>query len=191
MNMWLQYLLAFTLKSRGRPRLALDDVARTPFRVLPTDIDMLGHLNNGRYLTYMDLGRVDFINRTGALAAMTRRKIYPVVGQASMAYRRSLDLWKPFAIETAIIGADERGIYLEQRFVVGGEVHARGVVQGRFIQRGHGALKIPGLVDVLAEAGIDVELPPMPEDAALWSQKNALPPSKAPAPSDWGGRKPR
>lgn len=191
MNMWLQYLLAFTLKSRGRPRLGLGDVARTPFRVLPTDIDMLGHLNNGRYLTYMDLGRVDFISRTGVLKAMNRERIYPVVGQASMAYRRSLDLWKPFTIETAVIGADDRGIYLEQRFVAHGEVHARGVVQGRFIQRGHGALKIPELVEVLAASGIPTEMPAMPDDVAEWSRANALPPSKAAAPSDWGGRTPR
>ena len=39
MNMWLQWLMAMTVKSKGRPALAIDEVARTPFMVLPTDID--------------------------------------------------------------------------------------------------------------------------------------------------------
>jgi len=190
-NMWLQWLMAMTVKSKGKPALGIDDVARTSFRVLPTDIDLLGHMNNGRYPSYMDLARVDMTNRTGMSEALAKAGIYAVVGQSSMVYRRSLDLWQRFDIETAVLGGDERAIYLQQRFVVDGELHARGVVQGRFIEKGVGTAKIARVVEVLEAAGIDVLLPELDERVAEWARLNALPPSRATHRSDWAGRTPR
>lgn len=191
MNMWLQWLLAMTVKSKGKPELTLADVARTTFRVLPTDIDFLGHMNNGRYPSYMDLARVDMMNRAGASSVLSAAGIYPVVGQSSMVYRRSLDLWVRFDIETSLLGADERAIYIAQRFVVDGEVHARGIAQGRFIERGVGTAKMARVVSVLEAAGIDVQLPELDERVAHWAEVNALPPARATHRSDWAGRTPR
>lgn len=189
--MWLQWLMAMTVKSKGRPALGIDEVARTPFVVLPTDIDLLGHMNNGRYLSYMDLARVDMTNRTGMSAVLDKAGIYAVVGQSTMVYRRSLDLWQRFEIETAVQGADERAIYLQQRFVVGGEVHARGVVQGRFIERGVGTATIARVTEVLEVAGISVEMPELDQRVHDWAEMNRLPSNRAAAPSRWAGRTPR
>jgi acyl-CoA thioesterase FadM len=190
-NMWLQWLLAMTVKSRGKPELGIGDVAKTSFVVLPTDIDLLGHMNNGRYPSYMDLARVDMTNRTGMSAVLSKAGIYAVVGQSSMVYRRSLDLWQRFDIETAVLGADERAIYLQQRFVVDGELHARGVVQGRFIEKGVGTAKTARVVEVLEAAGIVVDLPELDQRVADWAKLNALPPARASHASDWAGRIPR
>ena len=190
MNMWLQWLLAMTVKSKGRPRLTMADVGRTPFRVLPTDIDLLGHMNNGRYPSYMDLARVDFIERAGVGAALSKAGIYAVVGMSSMVYRKSLDLWQAFDIETAVLGADERAVYLVQRFVVDGEVHARGIVQGRFIERGVGTVRIARIVDVVRAAGIEIDLPEVDDRVAEWARANALPPARASHRSEWQGRAP-
>lgn len=191
MNMWLQWLLAMTVKSKGKPELGIGDVAKTSFRVLPSDIDFLGHMNNGRYPSYMDLARVDMTNRTGMSDALSKAGIYAVVGQSSMVFRRSLDLWQRFDIETAVLGGDERAIYLQQRFVVDGELHARGVVQGRFIEKGVGTAKIARVVEVLEAAGIQVHLPELDERVAEWARLNALPPARATHASDWNGRVPR
>jgi YbgC/YbaW family acyl-CoA thioester hydrolase len=189
--MWLQWLMAMTVKSKGRPALGIDEVARTPFVVLPTDIDLLGHMNNGRYLSYMDLARVDMTNRTGMSAVLDKAGIYAVVGQSTMVYRRSLDLWQRFEIETAVQGADERAIYLQQRFVVDGEVHARGVVQGRFIERGVGTATIARVTEVLEAAGLSVVMPELDQRVHDWAEMNRLPSNRLPAPSVWGGRTPR
>jgi acyl-CoA thioesterase FadM len=189
--MWVQWLLAMTVKSKGRPTLEIGDVAKASFMVLPTDIDLLGHMNNGRYPSYMDLARVDMTIRTGMQQVLERAGIYAVVGQSSMVYRRSLDLWQRFDIETAVLGADERAIYLQQRFVVDGELHARGVVQARFIEKGVGTAKIARVVEVLEAAGLAVELPELDPRVADWARLNALPPARAVHRSDWAGRVPR
>lgn len=191
MNMWLQWLMAMTVKSKGRPELGLDEVARTPFVVLPTDIDLLGHMNNGRYPSYMDLARVDMTVRTGMQEVLGRAGIYAVVGQSTMVYRRSLDLWQRFDIETAVLGADERAIYLQQRFVVGGEVYARGVVQGRFIEKGVGTATTARVIEVLEAAGIAVPLPELDQRVHDWAEMNRLPSNRQSAPSAWGTRTPR
>ena len=40
-------------------------VSRVRVRTLPTDIDLLKHMNNGRYGSLFDLGRFDLLIRTG------------------------------------------------------------------------------------------------------------------------------
>ena len=45
-----------------------------PLRVLPNDLDTNLHLNNGRYLTLMDLGRVDLMLRMGVMGELRRRR---------------------------------------------------------------------------------------------------------------------
>ncbi len=58
MNLYLRlFLLGLRLRLPPCDRAAALAVteARTPFRVLPTDLDTLMHVNNGRYLTLMDL----------------------------------------------------------------------------------------------------------------------------------------
>lgn len=180
--MLLRFLLAMLVRGRRAPRLQMDAVGRIDYRVWPSDIDLLGHMNNGRYLSFLDLGRVDLTNRTGLAERLTKKGIHAVVGQQTIAYRTSLRCFQRFTIESRMIGADERSIFIEQRFVTHGQVAARAIVRGRFIQRGVGAVKI----DVVSEAaGYDFSQHPVPDDVAAWRDFSSLPPARADAPSIW------
>ena len=66
-----------------RPKIKPHEVAATPFRVWPVDFDIYRHLNNGRYLSLMDVARLDLIIRMRLVPGMFRKKWYPVVGAAS------------------------------------------------------------------------------------------------------------
>ena len=46
-------------------KLSFTDVSRSRFRVWPTDLDILNHMNNGKYLSVMDIGRFDLMQRNG------------------------------------------------------------------------------------------------------------------------------
>lgn len=63
MNLLFRFigLLLFS-KARG-PLKGLDECV-TPFLVMPMDLDVLMHMNNGKYFSLMDLGRVDLMIRT-------------------------------------------------------------------------------------------------------------------------------
>ena len=170
-----------SLRSRFRSPLGMWAVASTPFRVLPTDLDVLRHMNNGVYLSMLDLGRLDLMVRSGMWRRLQQRGWYPVVVSETISFRRSLELWQRFDIETRVLGFDAKAIYVEQRFVVRGEVFAKAYVRARFLKRSGGTVTVDELIEVAGE-------PPatgLPEWVRQWGADAQLPPSKAGAPSEW------
>lgn len=184
MNPFRRFLRLFwlTATKRRRPRLDIHDVARFPMRVWPSDLDELRHVNNGVYLSMMDLPRYDLLQRTDAWRRMKKAGVYPVVASQTITYRKSLTLWQRFDIETRIIGYDERAVYIEQRFVVEGEIWARGFVKGRFVRRSGGTVSTAELSEI---TGISTDGFELPEWLRAWSDSVVLPPSRAEAPSTW------
>lgn len=111
-------LLAIVLRARHYRAGGVDPLgtAVLTFRVLPTDLDFNLHMNNARYLSLMDLGRVDLLNRLGLLRLAFRGHWFPVLGAVSVRYHRPLRLWQRVSLSTRILGWDEKWFYLEQRF---------------------------------------------------------------------------
>lgn len=168
--------------SRFRRRLGYYDVAYTRLRVLPTDLDILRHMNNGVYLSIFDIGRFELLRRTGLLAAFNRKGWYPVVASETITFRKSLTLWQAFTVESRIIGVDERAAYVEHRAVVDGEIYAQAYVRARFVKRAGGTVSMAELLDVVGEPAADLKLP---EWLVTWGADVALPPTRAQAPSVW------
>jgi acyl-CoA thioesterase FadM len=158
------------------------DVGRIRMRAQLTDIDTLRHINNGMYLSLMDIGRVDLIIRAGMWRELQKRGWYPVVGSATMTYRRSVQFLTKFTLETRIVGYDERAVYIQQRFVVDGDIFAEGLVKGRFLSRRGGAVSMAELAEVF---GVDLSERELPVWVARWSDDVRLPSTRTPAPSDW------
>ena len=65
MHMLFRTLLHVLFLSRRKPDLGHDDVARTRFITLPTDLDINRHMNNGVYFSIMDVARFDMLVRNG------------------------------------------------------------------------------------------------------------------------------
>ncbi|XXF78989.1 acyl-CoA thioesterase [Myxococcaceae bacterium GXIMD 01537] len=116
--------------SYARPRLGALEEARLPLRVWPTDLDTYGHVNNGRYLTLMDMGRLEWGLRTGLAFAMLKRRWYPVLGAASVEFRRELRAFQRCELVTKLAAWDDKWFYFEQHMEHAGQVHARAVVRG-------------------------------------------------------------
>jgi acyl-CoA thioesterase FadM len=149
-----------------RARLDWQGISVVTFRVWPNDVDLNLHMNNGRYLTLMDLGRFDYIARLGLARAVRRRRWLPLVGAATMRFRRSLPPWRRYQLETRLLGWDAKWFYLEQRFVRGGDVAAVGWVRALF--RGpHG--NVPS-ADVMREVGVVARTPPLPREVTAWAK---------------------
>ena len=171
------------LRSRlSGARLGIHDVGRIRMRAQFTDIDTLGHINNGMYLSLMDIGRVDLMIRAGAWSTIMKLGIYPVVGSATMTYRRSIEFLTKFTLETRIAGYDERAVYIEQRFVVGDEIYAQGFVKGRFLRKKGGPVPMAELLDLF---GVDASERRLPEWIERWSDDVRLPSTRTPTPSVW------
>lgn len=168
---------------RGKgPRIGIHDIGRLDLRVLPTDLDVLGHMNNGVYLSIMDLGRQDLMQRSGAWTAIFAEGYYPVAASETISFRKSLEPWQRFTLETRIVGYDTKSVFIEQRFVVRGELAAKGFVKARFLKRSGGPVT---LAELAAATGADTSEVELPEWLSRWSADVALPPSRQTIASEW------
>jgi YbgC/YbaW family acyl-CoA thioester hydrolase len=147
------------LTHRFYPRVAPTGRARTHFRVWLTDLDVLMHVNNGVYLSLMDLGRVDLMLRSGMLAAVRKRGWYPVVVAQTIQYRRSLKLLDRFEIETRVLGWDDKAILLAQEFLrPDGDIIATALVRGRFLSSS-GTVPMADLIAAVGNPEMPADLP--------------------------------
>jgi acyl-CoA thioesterase FadM len=122
------------------------------------------------YLSLMDLGRVDLMQRAGLARQMAARGWYPVVVAETIQFRRSLTLFQRFEIETRVLSWDDKAFLLGQRFLRGNETIAHALVRARFLSRS-GERVIPA--DILPLVG-NPQLPPAPPDlAARWNADQA------------------
>ena len=182
MNLWIR--LAFLLLTwRSRPKAEWQEVGRKTFRVWPTDLDVFNHMNNGIYLSLLDLGRIDLSLRAGIWQQWKKLGWYPVVVAENITFRKSLKPWQKFDLETKVIGWDEQAFYFEQRFTVGGEIFTTAIVRVRFLKKTRGILSTQEVID--AGGGWRGPKPVLPTWVSEWAEKSALPKGKEPAPSTW------
>ncbi|ASJ71451.1 acyl-CoA thioesterase [Granulosicoccus antarcticus] len=158
-------LIWILLTQSRRSRVGIMDSVSTPLRVLPNDLDIFMHVNNGVYLTYADLGRTDLMLRSGIFQMVRERGWYPVVAVANIQFRKSLTLGQRFFIHTQVVGWDERALYLEQTFTHGDTRVAVIYIEGRFLAKAGGKVTIQELLDCL---GLDQPSPSLPEPIQRW-----------------------
>jgi acyl-CoA thioesterase FadM len=129
-------LLALRQRIRPLPRIGVLDQDSVDMRVWPTDIDFNFHLNNSRYLTCMDYGRIRALAASGILGEVVRRRWTPLVGSIDIVYRRSLPLWTPFTLTTRNLCWDERWFYMEQTLRFRDGLASTAWVKALFQERG-------------------------------------------------------
>ena len=181
MNLLLR-LLWLRLTVGRKSRLGFGDVDRLPMRARLTDLDQLRHVNNGVFLSMMDLGRVDLMMRTGVWKKLMDAGYYPVVAAQTITYRKSLQWRQKFVLETRMAGFHDKALFVEQRFVVDGEIFARAFVKARFLKRTGGTVPVE---ELNALAGVDLTLIPLEAWVRRWADDVALPSTRAEAPSVW------
>lgn len=136
MNLLLRILTMFlTTPFRSRRVDAAQGSALT-FWIWPTDLDMFFHVNNARYLTFMEVARWDMLIRFGLLGrALSERWVMPIAS-ANIRYIKSLHLFQRVTVRTKVLFADDRNLFFEQTFLRGTQVVAVGAVRLAFLKGG-------------------------------------------------------
>ncbi len=161
MNLLLRLLLMLMSASRRGPLTPLQ-TSSVAMIVWPTDLDVQMHMNNGRYLSLMDLGRIDMLIRSGFAQEARRRGWFPLVGTSLMDYRRPLLVFERYRLQTKLLGWDEKWFVFEQRFSRNGRMMASGLVKAT-IRGVDGGVST---ADALASIGITQPSPALPPQAA-------------------------
>ena len=171
MNLWLR-LVWLLLTASKRPPLTLPvSTSVLHFRVWPHDLDLSLHMNNGRYLTLMDLGRLDIMLGSGLLRAALRHRWTPIASAITIRYRRELRPFQKFRLETRLINWDKTLVVMEQTFFIAGgsrdgQVAARALFKGGLYDRSSKTF-VP-IARLMETIGVSAESPaPTPEIEAF------------------------
>ena len=164
MNLWFRLLLMLFRRPWRKPVDGLDSTV-VRMRVWPLDLDFNRHVTNGRYFTLADVGRMDFVLRSGAFRVAMRNKALPIVGDTWGKFRRELKLFEAFEIHTRILGWDQKWSVMEHRFISRGRVVGVVVMRGLF-RSAKGTLPP---ADFVRELGLAEASPPMPQWLSDWA----------------------
>jgi acyl-CoA thioesterase FadM len=140
MNLWLRLLKLTILNWKTTPIAQINQSSLLSLRVYPSDLDLSFHMNNGRYLTLMDLGRLDLLFRTGLWRVIRKNRWVPIASSVAIRYRREMKLFDSFEINTRILYWDDRQFVIEQLFTLTsgsnkGQIAAKALFKGGIYSR--------------------------------------------------------
>ena len=110
MNLYFR-LIWITIRSLFKSRIDFSDKISLVLHILPNDLDINRHLNNGRYLTLLDLASIEFFIRSGVLKHAIRRDFRPMIGGLMVTYRKGLSLFERCTLTMQMEAWDERWNY--------------------------------------------------------------------------------
>jgi len=178
MNLWLRLFWLIATAHRRSSLQMPEGISALHFRVWPHDLDLSMHMNNGRYLGIMDLGRLDVIIRSGLWRAVMRHRWTPIASAAVIRFRRELRLFDRYRLETRILAWDELAVVMEQVFVFAGgprdgQVAARALFKGGIYDRA--AREFVPIARLMSEVGVTTASPPpSPEIEAFLKADDAI-----------------
>ncbi len=171
MNLYIRLFILFIRLWFEKPIKDILQSCHDDFTVLPTDLDLNGHMNNGRYLTIMDLGRMDFLLRTGLFKLMRKQKCFPVLGTVKIRYRIQLKLWQKYRLQTRVVCWDDKWIFMEQRFIIKSGIKSGAIAAIALIKGGFYDAKTKTTVptaDLLASLNMQTDSPDFPDYIIKW-----------------------
>ena len=157
MNLIFRFLWMWITAHLGAKRDPMGE-SRLTFRCLPTDLDINVHMTNSRYHSFTDIARIDLVIRSGAMKRLRAAGLYPVLGSATMRFRRSIKPFEKFTVTARVLTWDERWIYIEHRFLTGTETAAISVVKTTFLSP-QGRVPTEQLKTVMGYSGATPDFP--------------------------------
>ena len=138
----------------------------------PWDLDLWLELNNGRTLTFFDLGRLPLAQRIGLTRALRENRWGITVAGASVRYRSRIRLFDRIEMRSRGVGHDHRFLYVEQTMWKGDTCTTQALIRNAVTSR-------DGIVPperVLLAMGVDPVSPPLPAWVSAWVAAEAIRP---------------
>lgn len=135
MNLFFKFFILIIKRFFDNSEFSIEEACVTKLRVDLFDIDFNLHMNNGRYLSVMDLGRLDLILRTKKFLTLFKRGYFPVVLSESIIFKKSLAPFQRYELHTKITSWDDKFFYFTQTFMDKEEIAAVASVRACFKQR--------------------------------------------------------
>jgi len=169
MNLYLRLILTW-LKAKFKSPIRLGDTIEMSMRVWPNDVDVNGHMNNGRYLTITDLAVFEYFSRAGFVGVAIRNGWRPMLGGAMISFRHGLRPFGKYVLRMTMTCWDERWSYMRFEFLQDGKVMAMGHAKGAIV----GRKGIISTAETRAALGADLTSPDFPQAISAWIEADRL-----------------
>ncbi|MEC5209763.1 acyl-CoA thioesterase FadM [Psychrobacter sp. PL15] len=126
---------AVIANKKGRS-LNITQTSEVSIRCSLTDLDPMLEMNNGRVLTIYDIGRTDYLIRTGLGRMLLKKRWAMVVAGSTIQYRKRIRFLDKITIKTHIVAIDERWLYLEHSMWVKGKPCSSILLRTGFTEKG-------------------------------------------------------
>lgn len=123
MNLYLRLFWTMFV-SRFKSKISVLEELTSNHIVWPNDLDLLGHINNGRYFTITDYVRIGCLIRAGIWQEMRKRDILPLMAGETAQFRIPIKPFQKYQIKTRAIGWDKKFLYVEHIFSSKKGIHA-------------------------------------------------------------------
>ena len=141
-----------------------------PLRVMPWDCDLNMHINNGRYLSILDLARTQLYMATGVVSLLMGRDRWgSVVVSAHIVYRRSIDIFVKYEISSRFLARTDKFLIIEHQFIVNGKPAVLCYVSVAFTDK-NGIVETDRFVDDIGLS--DLKLDEHSEDLSSYIKTN-------------------
>lgn len=169
--MSLYFRLLWTwLRACFKPAIQIGDIIELNMRVWPHDLDINGHMNNGRYMTIADLALIEYLTRAGFIKVALRKGWRPILGGTIISYRRALKPFAKYHLRFSIVCWDARWNYMAFEFLQHGRIMAHGHCKGAIVGR-EGIVSCADARDVM---GLDPASPDFPSSVNAWIETERL-----------------
>lgn len=150
---------------RNAPELSIGKEHISRHMCMPWDLDMFLELNNGRTLSFFDLGRLVLAKRIGMFRVLKREGWGSSMAGACVRYRRRVTVFNVVEMRSRFIGWDARFAYMEQSMW-----HKNGDCANHAVYRVAMTDKngIVSMDRVARAMGYDEISPPLPEWVRRW-----------------------
>lgn len=169
MNLYLRLLWTW-LRARLKPSIQMGQTIELQMRVWPNDLDVNGHMNNGRYMTIVDLALIEYFTRAGFLPVAVRRGWRPMLGGSVISFRRGLKPFKRYTLRFSMQCWDERWNYFRFEFEHAGQTMASGYTKGAVV----GGNGIVSSHETRSALGMDPTSPAFPAPVSAWIEADRL-----------------
>ncbi|AHC16674.1 thioesterase family protein [Salinispira pacifica] len=115
MNLYFR-LIRIWLKFSFAKKQGIYTPCVTRFRAYLRDIDFNLHVNNARYLSFMDLSRLDFLGKVGLLKLVFKHRLNPIVAAIDIKFIKEIKPFEAIEIVTQLDHFDHKYFYLTQTF---------------------------------------------------------------------------
>jgi len=128
-------LLFFKILSSKKRINALYESDKAFFTVLPTDLDVLGHMNNSRFLAFCDLARVKLLYLSGGMQLLIKHRIKPVIIHSTIDFKKELTLFKNFVVTSKVDSWDDKAFYMKHTVHShSGEIYCTVMIKGVLVK---------------------------------------------------------